>query len=152
MKMSFGNGIGEKHLMGSSYFFGCYENFKPKDFDYLCFVDEPILFKNVLNMKGKDGSDTFLWRRMTPDDFVLQLLGSDTPMQAGKFLVKEICDDIGFTIEHLKKIGKCFQNIDEKHLYEKVIYDSYMENNGLFLTDEQREKAYEVYKSHKTSV
>ena len=39
-----------------------------------------------------------------------------------------------------------FEKIDEKHRYEKVIFDSYVENDGFFLTDEQRLRAYEEYK------
>jgi hypothetical protein len=37
-------------------------------------------------------------------------------------------------------------NLDIKHLYEKVIYNSYIENKSFVLTDEQRDKAYLLYK------
>ena len=37
----------------------------------------------------------------------------------------------------------------EKHLYEKVIYDAYIENGCWVLTAEQREEAYRIYKECK---
>ena len=36
--------------------------------------------------------------------------------------------------------------MDSKHTYEKIIADAYIENNGFFLTDEQRDMAYNEYK------
>lgn len=147
MELHIGKHIGKKHLMGSRYFFGCYPDYTSKDNDYLYFVDEPIMFKEVMNLKSGNGKDDiFLWKRMKPEEYIERLFDTKNKMQAGKFLVKEICDDVGFTIEHLKQIEKCFNNIDEKHSYEKIIYDAYIQNNDFSLTDEQREKAYNVYK------
>jgi hypothetical protein len=36
--------------------------------------------------------------------------------------------------------------MDSKHTYEKIIVEAYIENNGFFLTDEQRDMAYMEYK------
>lgn len=86
---------------------------------------------------------------MTPDEYIQSILKGNTPMQSGKFLVKEVCDDVGFTIEHLKQLESTFRNMDEKHKYEEVIFDSYIENNDFSLTGEQRLKAYAIYKKSK---
>jgi hypothetical protein len=53
---------------------------------------------------------------------------------------------IGFTIEDLKLFEEAFNHIDDKHSYEKKIYDSYIENEGFTLTKEQRDEAYQIYK------
>ena len=73
-------------------------------------------------------------------------LESGVNMRAGKFLSPEFAEYIGLTIEELKRLKPMFDDIDEKHKYEKVIFDSYVENNGFFLTDEQRLRAYDEYK------
>lgn len=57
-KLTIGNGIGDMHLVGSKYFFEHYDDYYSKDVDYVCFVDEPIMFKDVMNLNGKNnGSD-----------------------------------------------------------------------------------------------
>ena len=58
-------------------------------------------------------------------------------MQLGKFLVPTFVEAIGFTIEDLKKLQPLADNLDDKRKYEKVIYDSYIQNNDFALTDEQ---------------
>lgn len=52
---------------------------------------------------------------------------------------------LGFTLEHLKKLEPVVQRLDPKHEYEKIIYYSYIKNGGFYLTDEQRDEAYNVY-------
>lgn len=70
-------------------------------------------------------------------------------MQLGKFLIPTFIEAIGFTIEDLKKLQPLADNLDDKHKYEKVIYDSYIQNNDFTLTDEQLQKAYLEYKHNK---
>ena len=87
---------------------------------------------------------------MTPDEFVGYELKSKLPMEIGKFLVPEVNEYLGFTLEHLEKLKPVIDNIDEKHKYEQIIYDSYIQNKGFYLTDEQRRKAYEIYKESRS--
>lgn len=70
-------------------------------------------------------------------------------MQLGKFLVPTFIEAIGFTIDDLKKLQPLADNLDDKHKYEKVIYDSYIQNNDFTLTDKQLQKAYLEYKHNK---
>ena len=70
-------------------------------------------------------------------------------MQLGKFLIPTFIEAIGFAIEDLKKLQPLADNLDDKHKYEKVIYDSYIQNNDFTLTDEQLQKAYLEYKHNK---
>ena len=50
---------------------------------------------------------------------------------------------------YLKLFQQQADNLDDKHKYEKVIYDSYIENGEFKLTDEQLQKAYLEYKNNK---
>ena len=39
--------------------------------------------------------------------------------------------------------------MDDKHKYEKLIYDAYLKNNDFVLTDEQRIDAFNEYKKER---
>lgn len=73
-------------------------------------------------------------------------------MIVGKFLIAEFNKEIRFTIDDLKKFEQIFDKMDEKHMYEKIIYDSYIENGDFYLTDLQRDKAYKEYKKYRNEV
>lgn len=51
-----------------------------------------------------------------------------------------------FIKETLKRIR---DKLDDKHLYEAIIFDSYIENNAFKLSNEQLLKAYDVYKKYR---
>jgi len=134
-------------LVGSRAFFGQMDGYKSKDVDYVMLTDEPKGFGNVRQTSG-GGYCLFEWRKMTAQEFVDYTLRSGGPkMQAGKFLVKEFADEVGFTLEHLKQLESVFDGLDGKHQYEKIIYDAYVANGGYMLTDEQLAAAYESYKA-----
>ena len=101
--------------------------FNPHDDDIFCLVDSPrecgIMFGTRLEMKLNDA------------------------MTAGKFLVPDVAKYLDFTIEDIQKLSPLFEKLDERHIYEKVIFNSYIENGGFFLTPEQRQKAFEAYLS-----
>ena len=131
--------------IGSSIFFASYSDYIQKDIDILAITDLPLFGKPIMNMKLKDKDIFFM---CIEDNSVMldKTLESGINMRAGKFLSPEFAEYIGLTIEELKKLKPMFDDIDEKHMYEKVIFDSYIKNNGFFLTNEQRLKAYEEYK------
>ena len=131
--------------MGSTYFFSKYKDFKPKDYDDLCIMDTFIFPGCVMNMK-LNGKDVFLFKNMPKPGYIDDLLNSGVNMKAGKFLIPEFNEYINFTIDDLKSILHIFENMDDKHTYEKIIAESYIENNGFFLTGKQRRKAYAEYK------
>ena len=129
--------------VGSTYFFG-----EGHDIDEVEFEEHPKLFRNVMQFRKKDKTRClFIWRKMDPDEFVEYTLNSRLPMEVGKFLVPEVADYLGITMEHLKQLRPVVDRLDKKHEYERVIYEAYMENGGMFLTPEQRDLAYLVYKS-----
>lgn len=131
-------------LVGSRYFFGKYPDFKSKDADYVLLVDNPKGFRNVRQTSGS--YCLFEWRRMTPAEYIAYALSKGPAMQLGKFLVPEFCKEVGFTVEHLKSLSPLLEKLDEKHAYEKAIYEAYIKNGDFVLTDSQREVAYGIYK------
>lgn len=134
--------------MGSSVFFNGINGFTPKDSDELNIVSEGIEGNKIFNMKF-GSKDIFLCPKMTKEEFIKTTLESNDPIKAGKFLIPEFVEYIDFSIDDLKVFKKMFENMDERHKYEKIIYDSYLENNAFTLTDEQKKKAYVEYKKYR---
>ena len=133
--------------MGSSYFFDRYDDYKIKDNDELHIVDEFIFPNRVcMNMKLFDGNDIFIFKNTDKQEYINDVYESGVNMKVGKFLIPEFNKYINFTIDDLKSLQPIFDNMDEKHTYERVIFESYLKNGDFFLTDEQRRKAYEEYK------
>lgn len=137
--------MNKRYLVGSQYFFKGFSDFVPKDLDELILEENPKDYKIKMQITGK-GKCLFKWRKLKPQQFIEY---TKLPMELGKFLVKEVCQEIGFTIEHLKQLKPIVDKLDEKHLYEKVIWESYIENNDFHLTNEQLSKAYECYKKYR---
>ena len=123
--------------VGSAYFFKFYKDFIPNDIDEIEFEENPKLYKNFMQFHKKDSSRClFKWRKMSADEFVQYTLNTKLPMELGKFLVPEVNQYLGFTIEHLKQLSPIVDKLDERHSYEKIIFDSYILNNAFCLTDE----------------
>ena len=138
--------------MGSSYFFKDFEDYKQKDADELCIMDRfPFPNTNVLNLK-KDGKDVFFFRDMDKDGFINDTISSKVPMRVGKFLVREFAEHLGMTTDDLNRLDPLFQNLDDKHSYERIIYESYLKNGDFFLTDDQLREAYGEYKKKRPEI
>ena len=139
--------------IGSTYFFKEYLDFKPNDIDEIEFEENPKLYKYFMQFRKKDGTRCFFkWKKMSADEFVNYMLTTKTPMEIGKFLIPEIANYLGFTIEHLKQLQPIMDKIDKKHLYEKIIYNSYIQNNDFYLTQEQLDAAYFEYKRERSGL
>lgn len=138
-----------KFNIGSNVFFKDYDDYVIKDYDMLCIMDNWLLeTTNVINSK-KDKNDIFYFKDMTLEEFIEDTLTCKTPLRVGKFLIPEFVEYIHMTIKDLQKLEKRFDELDDKHKYEKVIYDSYIKNNSFTLTDEQRQRAYAEYKKYR---
>lgn len=131
--------------VGSQVFFSNIPNYTSKDKDILHVIDYPI-FGETIQIMRKDNKDEFLMYNFGKDTLIE--LTKD-PIQVGKFLVPEFAEYIDLNIEDLKRLEPWLDKLDDKHKYERIIYDSYIENNGFFLTDEQLNKAYEIYKKYR---
>ncbi len=133
-----------RYLIGSTYFFNQYPDFSSHDIDYIEIIDTTE-FKEKRTIRGQ-GKDIIQLRKKPKEDLIADALKSELPMVVGKFLVPEFNRAIGFTIKDLPKIKPLLDKIDKKHTYEIIIYESYLENKAFTLTNEQRLKAYTIYK------
>lgn len=136
-----------RYLVGSKYFFNSYPDFVPHDTDYIDLLDtNEFKFKRVIRGMGND----IIQLKLKPkDEIIAQALNEKLALVVGKFLVPEFNAGIGFTIEDLPKLQPLIDRLDKKHLYEKIIYEAYLENNSFTLTDAQRDAAYAEYKKYR---
>ena len=131
-------------LMGSNYFFSQYKDFKSTDIDKIDIINTSD-FKDKRIIRGQ-GKDYIFLKRKPKEQLIQDALNSNLAMVVGKFLIPEFNKQIGFTIEDLPKVQPLIDRLDDKHLYEKIIYDAYLENKEFILTQEQRDAAYASYK------
>ena len=134
-----------KYLMGSTYFFSQYHDFKSHDIDYIEIVNTSQ-FNYMRHLAGQGKCLFQLKRKPTTEEYIQDALSTQLGMAVGKFLVPEFCEAINFTITDLPKLQKLIDLLDEKHQYEKIIFDSYLANNAFALTEEQKLAAYKNYK------
>ena len=134
-----------KYLMGSAYFFSCYDDFRGKDIDEIQII-ETNEFSQVRQVTGQGRCLFQLKKHPSKEDYIDWALKSNIGMVVGKFLIPEFCEAIGFTIEDLPRMSELIDKLDDKHKYEKIIYDGYLKNGSFALTDEQRDRAYKSYK------
>lgn len=135
----------DRFVVGSKAFFTGIEGFQPHDNDILLFEENPKDYKDQSQVRLK-GNCYFRWRRMGKDELIEYHKPCRVGLFLGKFLVPEFAKEIGMTTEDLKRLDFLVDCLDERHGYEKIIYDSYIENGDFYLTDEQRNRAYEEYK------
>lgn len=135
-------------LVGSRAFFEGLNDFKSKDTDILELVDNPTGFKYQRQFKFKDKC-VFQWKRMSADEFIRVTLERNFPMEVGKFLVPDFINEIGISIHDMENLKPLIDSLDDKHKYEKIIYDSYLLNKDFYLTEEQIKDAYKIYKKYR---
>ena len=138
-------------LVGSNVFFKDIEGFTSKDIDILEFADNPTDFKNVRQFKFPHKC-VFQWRKMPVNELIDITLFRNFPMEIGKFLVPEFIKEFKLSIDDLKRLEPIISKLDDKHKYEEVIYNAYLENNDFVLTDEQRQKAYKMYNKYRNEL
>lgn len=132
-------------IVGSCAFFNKFKDFNSKDTDILHILDYPI-FGETIQVMRKNNKDEFLMYNFGKNKLI-ELIND--PLQVGKFLVPEFAEYIDLTIEDIKKLEQWFNKLDDKHSYEKLIYEYYIENNDFFLSEEQLKKAYIKYKEYR---
>ena len=135
----------KKIQVGSSVFFESIKGFSTKDTDWFALYDNVPGDNFMMNVKiGKD--DIFIYKaNVTKDDMIEEALNAEHSLKVGKFLSPEFASYYNVTIDDLKKLEEKFNLLDEKHQYQKTIFEYYIKNNGLFLTDSQRLKAFGEY-------
>lgn len=134
-----------KILIGSRYFFSCYDDFVSKDIDELEII-ETSDFGYLRQLTGQGKCLFQLKKQPSKENYIEYALKSNIGMVVGKFLIPEFCEAIGFTIEDLPQLKPLIDKLDDKHKYEEIIFNSYVENESFTLTEEQRLRAYRSYR------
>ena len=141
-----------KFKVGSRAFFEGYSDFNSHDSDYVLIENKPELYKTFAVIRTKD-SDYFCYREMNKDEFLKFELEhcskNKSEMAAGKLLTPELISYYNITLNDLKPFEMFINNFDNKHKYEKIIYNAYIENGDLFLTKSQLDDAYKEYKKYR---
>jgi hypothetical protein len=135
----------ERILVGSRAFFDGIPDFKPHDSDWVEFYDTSEVsfqYKNVL----KAGSDcVFQLVRRPKQQRIDYALAHERPFSLCMFLVPRICKEFGMDLHDLEMLRPMRENLNYRHLYLGIIFDAYMENGSMTLTDNQRTHAYIEY-------
>jgi hypothetical protein len=139
-----------RYIVGSRAFFEGMPGFKPKDVDILVLVKRSDFFKNSRERHG-NGRCLFEWVDRSRKKWLSALMETSLPMEVGKVLVPDVARHIGLTIDDLKALHNQFEQLDARHKYERMIYDYYILNGGFFLTDEQRNNAFEEYRQERSN-
>lgn len=130
-------------LVGSRAFFGKYRDFKFSNFDFVE-LDES---ENVEQFElVRRGISIFRVKLESVENMVKRAIVSGGTLQAGKFLVKEVAESIGATVEDILPLEPVFAAAEGKYTYLYNIFAALKDNGSFKITDEQREEAYRVYK------
>ena len=142
--------ISKRFKIGSLYFFEDFPDFKTHDLEELVFIDKSETICETKLWIRNDGYDLFIWKKLMPEEFIQYHLSEvDIALEIGKFLIPEVNEYLGFTIEHLKQLETLFNKLDENHLYEQKIFNFYIINNKFELTESQLNEAYLEYKKYR---
>lgn len=136
--------------IGSSYFFNNYDDYILHDTDILRItpLENNINF-TLIQQYFPSKQDLFLFNeKLTKQEYIDLSLKQDG-LVLGKFLIPEFCNHIGFSIEDLKQLTPLLAKLKEKHFYEKIIFNAYLSNGDFFLTKDQRDEAYALYKKYR---
>ena len=135
----------DKITVGSRAFFSGMEGFYPGSLDFLVLADPPedFLWRHELYMRGVN---TFTYKKEPAAVMIARTIERGDAMLAGKFLVPEVADAIGATVEDILPLEPLLRQLDEKQSYQLAIFESIKENGSFELTPEQLHHAYEIYK------
>ena len=145
-------------LVGSDYFFHNCEGYIPHDYDYIILIDKAnssykpsFDSKDTLHIYSSHTKcDKTFYYRYEKQDFIDDIVNGIVPKYfLNKFLVPEVNEAIGFEFSELHALNYLFDELDDKHKYLKIIYDSYIENDEYYLSDSQRELAFNEYKKYR---
>ena len=142
----------KKILTGSRAFFAGMEGFNPHDTDYAILVnkeDVNYLFKSYRADRVKHECH-FFYVRNPKERLLPWIVKHAIPMTLCSFLVPEFCQQFGITVSDLEILRPLRDRMDRRHSYLVVIYDAYIENGSMALTDQQRQAAFEEYKKERS--
>lgn len=141
----------KRFIIGSRAIFSGYKDF-----------DDNVIDTDILIIDGEENPDYgfetqsydeskdihyIIWKYMPKETMLLfHIKNCYEGTYIQKFLCPEYVEYIGLTIDELKSMKKLLNYMDKNHTYEIVVYNAYIENNGFYMTDEQKNAAYAEYK------
>ena len=131
-------------LVGSRAFFSGIEGFKSKDTNFLVLVDNPAGFR-WRREQSLRGICMFHYKQETPAQMIQRTIDNGDPLLAGKFLVPEVAQAIGATVDDILPLEPLIARPDDRHRYEAVIFNAYKRNGTFTLTEQQLQDAYASY-------
>lgn len=137
----------EKIITGSEVFFSGIEGFTPHDHDAIQIVDARdvnFLFRRQM-FDHSDNTDTFYVVMQPKEAYIKWAAKFAIGTTLGQFLTPAFCEVFGITVADLVKLKPLRDRLDRRHHYQAIIYDAYLENGSMTLTDEQRTAAYTDY-------
>lgn len=142
--------VRKQFLTGSKAFFSRLAGFQPKDTDWIIIDDNPVGM-NYCRSKSLEGVCVYEWRYMPAEVFIDHVLSHPFhEMQVVMFLVPGVAEHIGLSMDMLPRLRPLIDNLDTKHRYAEVIYESYLKNGSFTLTDDQLQAAYRCYLEART--
>lgn len=139
-----------KYIVGSNYFFKTIKGFKSKDIDEVEVINDSKKFKHNFRIKIAN-KDIIKIVRQDKQEILSYAAKHADGLVFGRFLIPELNKEFDIELEDLKIVEPLISKLDNKHLYFKKIYEYYLENGNMTLTDEQRNAAYEIYKQYRTN-
>jgi hypothetical protein len=139
-------------IAGSRAFFSHVEGFAPHDHDELVICEDGehqgFLVKRYFASADGQGCE-FHIARVDKQRLIHWELRRGQAMSLGHYLLPEFCTEFGITMEDLEKLRPLRERLDYRHKYVGMIYDYYLENEAMTLTDEQRMAVYDEYKKER---
>ena len=130
---------------GSRAFFEGMEGFVPSDTDKVVFKKRSGCNLMVIS---KNKETTFSWNENLGKQGIKEhILKSERYEPLCVFLVPEIAEYLGVTIDDIKELQEYFHQCDTKHQYLATICDAYIKNNDFRLTATQKMSAYNLYRT-----
>lgn len=132
-------------ITGSKAFFEGMKDFVPSDTDKIKFSKrENTKLIHIRNRK----ESIFDWNENLGKEGIKEhCLKYENYEFLGMFLVPDIAEYLGVTIEDIKDLQEYFHKCDYKHQYLATICDAYIKNNDFKLTATQRTSAYNLYRT-----
>lgn len=142
------NELKEKNytLVGSRYFFTGIEGFTPHDYDFCKIVDKIKIEGKKYIHKHIDGVCINNIQKMEFEEFINCARIPNNGFIVCHILIPSICEEIGFNFfrDH-KELIPILKRLPNKYSYYIIIYNSYLKNGKMKLTNEQRQQAYLQY-------
>ena len=139
-------------LAGSRAFFSDIEGFQPHDRDEVVICEDGehpgFLVKRFFRSEDGQGCE-FHIARVPKERLIRWEVRRGQAMSLGHYLLPEFCREFGITMDDFEQLRPLRDRLDYLHKYVGMIYDYYMENGAMTLTDEQRMAVYEEYKKER---